>query len=261
MGKNMSLLSLRKKETVVERRNTGIPGLDELLDGGFPNHCGMTLHGPSGVGKSLFCQQSLWEGLGNGEFGLYITYDRPPNEIRESMATYGWDVTAYEEKGMFAIVDCFNGTLGINEGEKYYVRNPLDQNEQMYVIDKCVADVTRTFGRAIKVRVVYDSAPLSNMHDLPTFFRIARRFLSYCKMYNVIGLSVMHKGAQNRILENVVLKVTDGAIVFDKHIENDKLTYYLWIDKMMLTRHSREVHEYVIAKDGIHILKSKADIQ
>lgn len=255
----MPVLSLHKKETVVERRSTGIFGLDELVSGGFPNHCGITLFGPSGCGKSLFCMQFLWEGLKNGEFGLYITFDRPPNEIRESMATYGWDVTPYEGEGMFAIIDCFNGSLGINNNERYYVRNPLDVNEQMYVIEKCVNNVVRTFGREINVRTVYDSAPLASMQNLPTFFRIARRFLSYTKMYNVIGLSIVHKGAQNRILENVVRKVTDGAIDFDKQIENNRLTYYLWVDKMMLTQHSREVHQYVIAEDGIHVLKPKAN--
>lgn len=257
----MPVLSLDKTRTLVERRSTGITGLDDLVAGGFPNHCGITLFGPSGCGKSLLCRQFLWEGLKNDEFGLYITFDRPPNEVRDSMATLGWDITPYEEKGMLAIVDCFNGALGISNGEKYYVRNPLDVNEQIYVLDKCINDVIRTFGRDINVRTVYDSAPLASMRNLPTFFRIARRFLSYTKSYNVIGVSVVHSGAQNRILENVVRKVTDGAINFDKKIQDNKLIYYLWIDKMMMTSHSREVHEYVMDENGMRILKPKNNTQ
>jgi KaiC/GvpD/RAD55 family RecA-like ATPase len=257
----MSILSLHKKETVVERRSTGIPGLDELLSGGFPNHCGILMRGPPGCGKSLFCKQILWEGLKKGEFGLYISIDHPPNEIRQSMATFGWDVTPYEKKGMFVIIDCFNGTFGIQGDEKYYVKNPLDLNEQMYVIDMCVKDIVNIRGPDINVRVAYDSAPLSSMRDLPTFFRIARRLISYAKTYNCVGISPMHKGAQPKIVENALLQVADGIIELDKRIENNKLNYYLLIDKMMMTPHSRKIYPYLIADDGIHVIKSEANTQ
>jgi KaiC/GvpD/RAD55 family RecA-like ATPase len=255
----MSILSLRKKESKVERRNTGIPGLDELLNGGFPNHCGILLLGPPACGKSLFCKQFIWEGLKSGEFGLYITFDHPPNEIRQAMATFGWNVTPYEDKGMFIIIDGFNGALRILSDEKYYIKNPSDVNEQMYVIDKCVKDVSNTLGNDIKVRVAYDSASIANLRDLPTFFKIGRWLLSYTKRYNVVGLCPVHKGAQGSIIENAILQVVDGIIQFDRRIEDSKLNYYLWIDKMMMTPHSREVYQYIINNDGIHIMQPKLD--
>jgi len=254
----MSILSLHKKEVGIERRSTGIPGLDELVNGGLPNHSGIILRGPSGCGKSLFCKQFIWNGLRNGEFGLYITFDQSPNEIRESMAAFRWDTAPYEEKGMFIIIDCFNGALGLRTDEKYYVKNPMDVNEQMYVIDRCVNHVIKTFGLNIKVRVAYDSAPLATMGDLATFFRIARRLLSYTKTHNVIGLSPIDKGAQSVIMENAILRVVDGIIELDKRIEDGKINYYLWVDKMTMTSHSRDVHPYVILDDGIHVIKPKA---
>lgn len=250
----MPVLSLRKKERVVERRSTGIKGLDELLNGGFPNHCGIILRGPSGCGKSLFCKQFIWEGLKNGEFGLYVAIDHPPNEIRQSMAVFGWDVTPYEEKGMFVIIDCFNGTLGIQNNEKYYVKNPSDVNEQMYVLNKCVKYVSNTLGNDITVRVAYDSVPLASIKDLRITLRVARRLLAYAKFYNTIGLAPIHKGAQSSIIERGVMQMVDGVIEFDKQIENGRLNYYIWIDKMMMTAHSRDVHQYVIMNDGIHVM-------
>jgi len=254
----MPVLSLHKKETVVERRSTGIVGFDELVGGGLPNHSAIVLKGPSGCGKSLFCKQFIWEGLKNGETGLYVALDHPPNEIRESMTSFGWDTAPYEEEGLFMIMDCFNGTLGIQTQEKHYVKNPLDINEQMYVLQECVNLATKKFGRDIKARVVYDSAPLANMRDLPTLFRIARRLLSLAKAYNAIGLSPVHRGAQNRLLENALLGVVDGIIEFDKQIEGGRLNYYLWVDKMMMTAHSRNVHPYVIMDDGIHVMKIRS---
>lgn len=252
----MPILSLDKTKTLVERRSSGIAGLDELIDGGFPNHSGIALFGPSGCGKSLFCKQFIWEGLKNGEFGLYIAFDHPPSEIRQSMATFRWDVTPYEDKGIFMIVDCFNGALGIETNEKFCVKNPSDVNEQMYVIDKCVNYVVKTFGRDIKVRVAYDSAPL-DIRNLSTSLRISKRLLAWAKIYNVVGLSPMHKGSLNKIFENTLLALPDGVVDLDKRIENGMLNYYLWISKMMMTPHSREVHPYTIMDDGIHVMKPK----
>jgi len=252
----MSILSLLEKRKIIERRSTGIIGLDELVNGGFPNHCGIALLGPSGCGKSLFCKQFMWEGLKNGEFGLYIALDHPPDEIRQSMATFAWDVTPYENKGMFMIVDCFNDALGIKSKENYYVKNPSDINEQMYVLDKCVNYVMNTFGRDIKVRVAYDSAPL-DIKNLSGSLKICRRLLAYTKMYNVIGLASMHKGSFSKIFESTILALADGIVEFDKRIENDRLNYYLWISKMMMTPHSRDVHPYIVMDDGIHV-KPKA---
>jgi KaiC/GvpD/RAD55 family RecA-like ATPase len=257
----MSILSLHKKEAVVERRSTGIPGLDELVKGGFPNHCGIILLGPPGCGKSLFCEQFVWEGLKKGEFGLYVAIDHSPNEIRQSMSTFGWDITPYEDKGMFVTIDGFNGTLGIGSDEKYRIKNPSDINEQMYVIDKCVKNVANTFGNEIKVRAVYDSASVANLRNLSTFFKIGKWLLSYTKTFNVVGICTVHKGAQGSIIENAILQVVDGIIELDKRIENNTLNYFIWIDKMMMTAHDQEVHQYFIKDEGVYVDKLKAQGQ
>jgi len=55
------------------RIDTGVPGLNEMIEGGFPFPSTMLLAGNTGSGKTTFCLQFLFAGVRNGEKGLYFT--------------------------------------------------------------------------------------------------------------------------------------------------------------------------------------------
>ena len=55
------------------RISSGIPGLDNMVEGGFPFPSTILLAGNSGCGKTTFCLQFLFEGAAKGEKGLYLT--------------------------------------------------------------------------------------------------------------------------------------------------------------------------------------------
>ena len=59
------------------RIRTGIPGLDNIMDGGFIENTITVLSGPAGSGKSLLAMQYLFNGARNfNEPGIYITVTR-----------------------------------------------------------------------------------------------------------------------------------------------------------------------------------------
>ena len=55
------------------RVGTGIPGLDDMIEGGIPFPSTVLLAGGTGSGKTTFCLQFLFEGANQGEKGLYLT--------------------------------------------------------------------------------------------------------------------------------------------------------------------------------------------
>src|SRR4030042_409567 len=55
------------------RKTTGIPGLDGMLQGGFPFPAAILVAGEPGTGKTTFAVQSLFHGAKGNEKGLYIT--------------------------------------------------------------------------------------------------------------------------------------------------------------------------------------------
>src|SRR3989475_10558007 len=53
---------------------TGVPGLDDLLEGGFPTGSLITLAGRPGTGKTIFGSQFLYQGAReNAEPGMYVS--------------------------------------------------------------------------------------------------------------------------------------------------------------------------------------------
>lgn len=76
----------------VERIESGIPGLDKLIEGGFVRNSVNLVAGQTGTGKTLMCMQYLLHGLKKGENGLYITLEQKEDEILQDVGRFGWDV-------------------------------------------------------------------------------------------------------------------------------------------------------------------------
>lgn len=80
---------------MVERIDTGVPGLDKTLDGGFPEGSVSLVTGGPGSGKTTFCIQFLSQGLENEENCLYLTTGQSPEEIRRDAKEFGIDFDNY----------------------------------------------------------------------------------------------------------------------------------------------------------------------
>jgi circadian clock protein KaiC len=76
--------------------NTGISGLDEILNGGLVPNRSYLVYGRPGTGKSTLSFQYLMQGVKNSEKVLYITLLQTRNEIREIFASHGWDIKGIE---------------------------------------------------------------------------------------------------------------------------------------------------------------------
>lgn len=59
--------------TPFPRMNSGIPGLDEMIEGGFPFPSVILVAGSAGAGKTTFAQKFLFAGAEKGEQGLFIS--------------------------------------------------------------------------------------------------------------------------------------------------------------------------------------------
>ncbi len=75
----------------LERVKTGIPGLDKIIEGGFPKNSLIIVSGSPGSGKSIFCLQYIYYGAKNNEPGLYITLEEDPKDLKEAGKKMGMD--------------------------------------------------------------------------------------------------------------------------------------------------------------------------
>lgn len=86
------------------RLKTGIPGLDELVEGGFPEGSSILLSGGAGTGKSIFCMQYLYYGAKElKEPGVYITLEEGPHNLWWNMQRFKWDLISLEKENLLKI--------------------------------------------------------------------------------------------------------------------------------------------------------------
>lgn len=70
---------------MIERVNSGIPGLDKLIDGGFVKNSVNLISGSTGTGETIFGLQFIWHGLKIGENGVYISLEQEPGGSPRSL--------------------------------------------------------------------------------------------------------------------------------------------------------------------------------
>lgn len=98
------------------RVKSGIPGFDELVDGGFHQGTVNTITGPSGTGKTVFASQFIHLGTKLGEKGMIITPSESAEYLkREMSSSFKWDFAALEKEGKLSIVDVTDPVLRLQK--------------------------------------------------------------------------------------------------------------------------------------------------
>jgi circadian clock protein KaiC len=86
----------RRTKPMPAPASSGIPGLDDVLGGGFPTGHIYLVQGDPGVGKTTLGLQFLLAGRDAGEKTLYITLSETANELRSTAVSHGWDLSRIE---------------------------------------------------------------------------------------------------------------------------------------------------------------------
>jgi circadian clock protein KaiC len=79
---------------VEERLQTGIAGLDVLIESGWLRGTSTLVAGPSGAGKTMLGLHFLRHGAESGEPGLLVNFQESPTQLARGMLSLGWDLEA-----------------------------------------------------------------------------------------------------------------------------------------------------------------------
>ncbi|MCR4368720.1 MAG: hypothetical protein NUV67_02325, partial [archaeon] len=93
------------KSYKIERVKSGVPGLDEMMDGGIPAGNLVVLSGDPGSGKTLLCWQFLFTGITKfNENAIYVALEESEEAIYEGAMEFGWDFKKLVNQGKLKIV-------------------------------------------------------------------------------------------------------------------------------------------------------------
>src|SRR5437660_1542781 len=119
-----------------QRASTGIPGLDEVLLGGFLGETVYLIQGNPGAGKTTMGMQFLIEGARHGETGLYVTFSESKKDVQAVAKSHGWSldgITVYERE---------HTSPRLKEEEEYTVF-PADEVELSETTDRVYEEAER----------------------------------------------------------------------------------------------------------------------
>lgn len=86
----------------IEKRPTGIRGLDELLGGGLPAGRTTLVAGGPGAGKTVLTLQALVHGARElGEPGIFVAFEESAARLKANAAGFGWNLAELENQHLF----------------------------------------------------------------------------------------------------------------------------------------------------------------
>jgi circadian clock protein KaiC len=89
----------------MDRVQTGITGLDEMLFGGFLPQTANLVEGAPGTGKTTIGMQFIYNGIVEfNEPGLIITFEEFPQQYYHDASEFGWDFEQLEKDGKLKVI-------------------------------------------------------------------------------------------------------------------------------------------------------------
>ncbi|MFA6048496.1 MAG: ATPase domain-containing protein [Candidatus Micrarchaeia archaeon] len=89
----------------VIRVPTGIPGLDERIEGGIPEKSAVVVMGPPGSGKTIFTAQIAKTACEKGEKAVIVLVGQSREQFLHDMSRFQWGLNDFENRGVLKIFE------------------------------------------------------------------------------------------------------------------------------------------------------------
>ena len=229
----------------MKRVKTGIHGLDELIEGGFVKGHTVLISGRPGAGKTIFGLQYLYQGIQDGEAGVFLTFEQRKEEIIRDANRFGWD---------------FDDTVEVVEAPPYNFDDILDiigrsiknTNAKRFVLDS-----TSTLA-------LYLSSPRWSVAPktgagliLPNTAEIKRKLyelVHFLKDSNVTSILTSEVVEENKLSRYGVEEfVSDGVISLQRVLLGNMGQRMMAIEKMRETKFNYALYDFEITDKGIKL--------
>jgi circadian clock protein KaiC len=225
------------------RRRTGVPKLDQLIDGGVPQGHVVLVAGNTGSGKSTLGMQFIEEGVRSGENCVLITLEESLTQIIKTAAEHDWLFDSHIKAGKL-----FHATADLID---------------IYP-DKLLYEIVRLVERTGAKRLVVDS--ISSMESssfssgqvrefllqMVAFLksRGVNSFLTYLagEMFSAQGTRLLGQATATSLR---LSSIVDGIIILRYVEQGGEVKKALNILKMRGSAHDKRIFEFTISRAGL----------
>jgi circadian clock protein KaiC len=223
---------------------TGVDGLDEITDGGFPSGRPTLICGGAGCGKTLLSMQFLIKGITEyKEPGVFMSFEEPSDDLTLNVKSLGFDLEKLKADKKL-VVD--------------HVRVERSEIEEAgeYDLDGLFIRLGHAIDSIKAKRVVLDTieslfAGLDNQAILRAELR---RLFHWLKQKGVTAIITGERGEATLTRQGLEEYVSDCVIVLDHRVTEQVSTRRLRIVKYRGSTHGTNEYPFLIDEDGISVL-------
>jgi circadian clock protein KaiC len=223
---------------------TGIEGLDEITEGGFPKGRPTLVCGSAGCGKTLLSMQFLIKGiLDYNEPGVFMSFEEPAKDLALNVKSLGFDLEKLKAEKKLVLDYVRVERAEIDEAGEYDL-------EGLFI----------RLGHAIDTikakRVVLDTleslfAGLDNQGILRAELR---RLFHWLKEKGVTAIITGERGEATLTRQGLEEYVSDCVILLDHRVIEQVSTRRLRIVKYRGSTHGTNEYPFLIDEQGISVL-------
>lgn len=222
---------------------TGIPGLDDVLAGGFPQGHFFLVEGEPGAGKTTLGLQFLMDGARKGERVLYVTLSESEKEIHKIARSHRWSLENVN------IYEFTASEESLHPEDQYSAFHPSDVE-----FEDTVQNILRKLDEVRPSRMVLDS--LSEIRLLARdSLRYRRQVLALKHFFqnrNCTVLLLDDRTATERDLQ--LRSIAHGVLMLEKvPREYGRTRRRIQIAKMRGCAYREGYHDYIIATGGVEV--------
>jgi circadian clock protein KaiC len=227
------------QELKEDRVQTGIPGLDGLIQGGLQSGDFVLLVGGIGTGKTIFSSEFAYQGASSlGQPAVYATFEEDIISLRRNMLKFGFDFQALEDARKIRLID-LEALEGRGMGSNLEtILSAIDEvKAKRLVIDSLTAFLSGTSGK----------------FDYSFLMHLIYKTLKREKITTIMTVSQFN--GPNEYSQGLEQFVADGVFEIENYLaENMELKTRFMVRKLRGVEHSRKYHTVVFSSKGIEIL-------
>ncbi|WP_457566625.1 circadian clock protein KaiC [Caldithrix abyssi] len=220
-----------------ERISTGIPDLDQMLDGGIYRGSTVLISGTAGTGKSTMGISFANAACERNEKALYVSFEESPAQIVRNMASVGFDLQKHIDSGLLEIHSQRPTMYGLEMHLAKMIDLINKVSPSVIVIDPINSFLTDSEERDVKLMLM--------------------RFTDLLKEKNISAfmLSLTGGGEHTERTNVAITSIVDTWIILRDVEQAGERNRALFILKSRGHKHSNQVREFLITSQGIKLVE------
>ena len=230
------------------------PGSSVMIKGRIPAGIWLLL-GTPGSGKTTFCRQFTWYGLRNHQPCIYVITEESPEDFREGMKSFGFDVTSQEREDLIRLVDCYAWRSSGVSSSRYALSNPGSISEILILVEEARKGIVGPS------RFVLDSiTSLTVDSGQETVLKFLRILKARLRNHGQIGFCTVEAGAHDEYFMNHLRYMFDGIVELKLEERDGELRRFIRVYSMKRAKHELKWFPFKITNDGIVVENRSANL-